>query len=276
MFRKLKSFKKPQRGSILYIVLVLVVFIFGLMLIGGKAYQQKKYNDIFVPDSTKGDKVRETLQLKTIPFKKAEFGCGYDERSYRGEPNIIWAVYPDPGGTIKKGESIKVWYTDELPLTLGAGSISPNTNNSDHVSDPNIGDPNAKAPEGSFFPVFPALFITDITTDLNDKSGDAQKGGTPHKPSDVYGVWKALGGSSTALFYNGLNLPPEAGEFPKKSNVSFNKNFSHPAEDQTSALIVWKVDSLGLTSGHSYRAQFIIHDGDQAGDIGEGCMTIQY
>ena len=39
----------------------------------------------------------------------------------------------------------------------------------------------------------------------------------------------------------------------------------------------WDVSSLGLTTGHVYRAQFMVHDGDQnktGGDVGEGCATI--
>jgi hypothetical protein len=42
---------------------------------------------------------------------------------------------------------------------------------------------------------------------------------------------------------------------------------------------VWNVAALGLIPGHVYRAQFIVHDGDQnkvGGDCGEACTTIQY
>lgn len=40
-------------------------------------------------------------------------------------------------------------------------------------------------------PIWPALFITDITNNLNDNSGDWQMGGTSAiPPNALYGTWK--------------------------------------------------------------------------------------
>src|SRR5207249_1624526 len=39
-------------------------------------------------------------------------------------------------------------------------------------------------------PLFPALFITDITDDPSSRSGDWQFGGTPIAPNAVFGTWK--------------------------------------------------------------------------------------
>lgn len=42
--------------------------------------------------------------------------------------------------------------------------------------------------------------------------------------------------------------------------------------------VQWTVSALGLIGGHSYRAQFIVHDGDQnktGGDVGQACVNIQ-
>src|SRR4029077_12369472 len=47
------------------------------------------------------------------------------------------------------------------------------------------GDPNCGRP------MWPSLFITDITCDPNSKAGDWQFGGTPNNPDDVFGSWKA-------------------------------------------------------------------------------------
>ena len=41
--------------------------------------------------------------------------------------------------------------------------------------------------------------------------------------------------------------------------------------------VVWRLDSLNLMPGHTYRLQFMVHDGDQnkvGGDCGEACTTI--
>ena len=39
-------------------------------------------------------------------------------------------------------------------------------------------------------PMWPALFITDITADPNNRAGDWQFGGTPLGPHAVFGTWK--------------------------------------------------------------------------------------
>jgi len=40
-------------------------------------------------------------------------------------------------------------------------------------------------------PMFPALFLTDITADPTRRAGDWQAGGTPFPPHAVFGTWKA-------------------------------------------------------------------------------------
>jgi hypothetical protein len=40
---------------------------------------------------------------------------------------------------------------------------------------------------------------------------------------------------------------------------------------------VWDVSQLGLIPGHTYRLQFMVHDGDQnktGGDSGQACMNV--
>ena len=41
-------------------------------------------------------------------------------------------------------------------------------------------------------PMFPSLYVTDITNNLNSTAGDWQQGGTPIAPSAVYGTWKSI------------------------------------------------------------------------------------
>jgi len=39
----------------------------------------------------------------------------------------------------------------------------------------------------------------------------------------------------------------------------------------------WNVSGLGLSAGHAYRLEFMVHDGDQnksGGDAGESCMNV--
>ena len=62
-------------------------------------------------------------------------------------------------------------------------------------------------------------------------------------------------------------------------------NWTLPGGDTPPALsnegygaeVRWNVDQLGLKSGHSYRMQIIVHDGDQnggGGDAGQTCVTV--
>lgn len=216
------------------------------------------------------------LQLRTIKLKQVippTFDCGDDAIKGSPEPYILWAIDPAPGTPVVKGGAIKAFYQDEWPLTLGAGAVSPSTSSKDHVVNPNVGDETQKDANG--FPFYPALFLSDVTSNPDNRSGDAQNGGIPHKPDEVFGAWKPLGGTFGSLLTpNNLDLGPGADTFPAASNVKF-ANIPRRDEPFYGAEIIWKVDNLGLTVGHSYRAQFIIHDGDSEGDISEGCTTIQ-
>src|SRR5581483_1482627 len=43
----------------------------------------------------------------------------------------------------------------------------------------------------SLRPMWPVLFITDITSDPQSRAGDWQYGGVPRGPDAVFGTWKA-------------------------------------------------------------------------------------
>lgn len=218
---------------------------------------------------------KNALQLQTFKFTKKNnsFECNTGAIKGSSEPRILWAMDPPPGQTVPANGKIKIWYNDEYPLTLGSGTVSDNA--SQHVVNPNVGDESAR--DANKFPYFPALFLTDITSNPDDTSGDAQKGGTPHKPDEVWGTWQALGGDAVRSAGNNLVLPKGADPFPATSNITFSDSYEYRSrETANGSEIIWDVSKLGLTSGHTYRAQFIIHDGDREGDIGEGCTTIQY
>jgi hypothetical protein len=53
---------------------------------------------------------------------------------------------------------------------------------------------DATCPDGSPCgrPLYPSLFITDITADPNDRSGDWQYGGSPITPIKMCGNWKGV------------------------------------------------------------------------------------
>ena len=168
------------------------------------------------------------------------------------------------------------------PFTPAPGQVA------DFVLNPQIGDPSATDPSGR--PIFPALFVTDITADpdvictpadpMPARCCDWQFGGTPIRPNAVFGTWKAATRSGTSIL---------TGSDPAKNNYDLDGSGPCPGPtcpDPVPAGLVnqgygaevrWNVSALGLMAGHVYRVQFMVHDGDQnksGGDVGQGCATV--
>ncbi len=192
---------------------------------------------------------------------------------------------------------IKAWYGDERALTLGvrrvivksaSGTtttdypITPTPSSPTCVSNPLVGSTVAsgdQAPNdvaaGGGRPLFPALFVTDLTVNgMDSRVGDWQQGGTPIPPSRVCGTWKGAvrtvdNTKSPAV----ITVTPDAD--PAKNNLNLGGG-SLPKgglkDEGFSAEIFWNISELGLIPGHMYRYQFMVHDGDQnktGGDAGQ-------
>lgn len=270
-------FSKTIKGEIgIELIIITIIVFFGIALVFSAPFKRSPTSDRYTPDIPTPGTGEDSLQLQTFKFKKyipPTFDCENGSITGHPEPFILFAMSPDPGKIVGPGESIKLWYNDEWPLTLGSGSVS--DNNADHIVNPNVGDEAAR--DANKFPYFPALFLSDITDDPSNKSGDAQRGGTPHKPDEIWGAWKPLGSSASVPPPNNVILPGGADPFPANSNIKFKGDTGRYRSRETlyGAEIIWKVNNLKLVPGRTYRAQFVIHDGDFEGDIGEGCTTIQ-
>jgi len=276
----------------IYIIFLLIVLVEALLISGGISLKKNlstnqdsgtTYTVIDDKNTTTSD---NSLQLRTIKFIAVKqlpaANCNSTPIKGSTENSILWATSPGQNETVGPGGSIKAFYKDEWPITLGSGDVSPLNGNPGHIVNPNVGNTGVK--DQNNFPYYPAIFITDITNDQNSVSGDAQNGGKAYPPYEIYGTWKALGVTFGGGVYscrerydknncNGLNLGgPDA--FPSQSNLLQEKDARN--EPFTSAEIIWNVDNLGLTQGHDYRVQIILHDGDQGGDIGQACTTIRY
>jgi hypothetical protein len=224
--------------------------------------------------------------------------CGYPYASNYALTSTVFNESEVLADIVPTGGSyavVRVFYGDEHALTLGVRSIivksASGSTSTDYpvsalASDPGsvsnpltgsnvlFGDQAGLDP--SLRPMWPALFITDITNDANDRSGDWQYGGRPFNPSAVYGTWKAAVRTvDTTVTPNVATITPDAD--PAKNNwtlgagadpvpATIAKNQGYGAE------IVW---NLALIPGHSYRVQAMVHDGDQnkvGGDSGEACV----
>jgi hypothetical protein len=297
---------KLNRGSIgdgtLYLLVLLFVLVSGSVLLVGslpKVDPPPSGSSVIIL-SPSAEPTRSQLQLYTFygatvtptssPVSQQMQSCGHTT-ALTEEPQTLYAYTVGASPASGNELALKVFYADEWPLTLGSGSVSPMTKQpSDHVSPPNVGDTSAR--DGAGLPYFPSVFLTDTTTNANYTSGDAENGGTPQIPTDVYGSWKPLGTPTDPLSMgngNGNSIASGADPMPANPNgPSYNGGMGglgsiniggSMALDQT-AEIIWKISALRykgqpLQSGHSYRAEVILHDGDRDGDIGEACVAFK-
>jgi hypothetical protein len=207
-------------------------------------------------------------------------------------------------------DTLRLYYSDEHALTLGVREVvvaktdgtqevtsydfSSMTSQAspDFISGVNVGslatsglqaavDLNECPPEPNCArPLYPALFLTDITSDPNSTSGDWQFGGEPIGPHVVLGTWKAA--IKTIDEASGTyTTTPEADPNQNPSiigtGVTVDTTPTGVFREEFNAEMRWHVAALGLKPGHTYRAQFMIHDGDGSdvgGDVGQGCATI--
>jgi hypothetical protein len=265
-----------QRNEKGYITLLLLVLIaFGFLLSGGLMAlldQTPASTSRYVLVEPSPFPPHQTLQLATLNliFSAPPVACD-PGNSGGNEPNIYYASQPGSNETVPTGGTIKVWYTDEQAMSLGKNPGVSAWQANMTLQNPSVGDTAAK---DGIFPYYPALFLTDITSDPTSRAGDVQNGGIAHPPSMVYGAWKAQGEGNPSG-YTQDTLPAGADQFSSIPSANLNTNTGERGtETGFQAELLWNVSSLGLTPGHSYRAQFVIHDGDRDGDIGLGCTTI--
>ena len=210
------------------------------------------------------------------------------------ESTTLAAFAPASAGP---GDTIKAWYTDEHALTLGIRQVAVKTktgtatttfpisalsSNPGIAISPAVGATIAQGGiDISARPMFPALFITDITGNPTSRVGDWQQGssaGIP--PNAVFGTWKgAVMTTDKTKTPNTVTVTPDAD--PTKNNWNLGAGSDAPPSGTGSlgygAEARWNVNNLGLQPGHAYRMEFMVHDGDQnktGGDAGEGCMTV--
>jgi hypothetical protein len=210
--------------------------------------------------------------------------CGYASSGFN--ENILLCDMTASGGGAKPAV-IEVFYSDEHALTLGCDTmtnpVSMQSANPDAVYYPRTGDPACTDSSGR--PLRPVLFVTDITADPNCTSGDQQNGGTAYDPVAVFGAWKSATEMGTTGTPNAADpMPINYWDLGTSADpVTANANMNCPCTSSScntfglmgrgyGAEIRFEV---GLVAFHSYRLQFMLHDGDQTqgADSSEGCAV---
>jgi hypothetical protein len=224
--------------------------------------------------------------------------CGYP---YGSSPSLTSTVFNEvevlraiqPAGAIPTA-IVRLFYNDEHALTLGVRNVtvkdtsgttstdyavSPLTTNPGSVTSAQFGTNQLAGDQSgldtSLRPMWPVLFLTDITANPSDTSSDWQKGGVPHTPTAVFGTWKAAVRSvDKTVSPNKITIMPDGD--PTKNNWNLGTGADPVptglANEGFGAEVRWDVP---LAAGHSYRIQVMVHDGDQnkgGGDSGEACV----
>ena len=282
-----------DKGSI-YVVVILTLLIFGgYILVGGTIPTRlpalnTNIVNVVIPSA---EPSKSSLQLYTFegvtntpyptyapppttsPNDPKLIDCS---RKITGssKPQMIWGFNYDPAKT-----SLEIFYENLNSLLLGSGAVTQMSKTpTDSVLNPAIG--NAAALDADKFPVYPSLFLTDITTLPGDVAGDSQDGGQANKLDAIYGTWKGAGAADP--LQNGLTLGGGADAWPPGNgpNGDHSTNFSSEA--------VWNVHNLKaedssvnsfpnktflpVQDGHSYRVQVVLHDGAAPGNIAVACF----
>src|SRR6266511_397579 len=181
--------------------------------------------------------------------------------------------------------TISVWYSDEHALTLGVDPdpdgtpVTPMVGTAaQHAANPDIGD--VTAADGFARPLYPAAFVTDITSNANSRAGDWQQqndNNSAQGPQDLFGTWKHA-------IKSGANITPGA---DPPANSTFGPGADTPPSgisyEKYRTEVRWNLASLKdengnpVSAGHAYRILFMVHDGDQnktGGDVGEACVNL--
>jgi hypothetical protein len=224
--------------------------------------------------------------------------CGYPSVSSSplssvvfNESEVLRAIVPSGGAP---SAVVRVFYNDEHALTLGVRQVvtkgmggqmttmdypvSPLMSIPSSVMDPKTGTNELVGPQSgldiSLRPMWPALFITDITADPKNRAGDWQMGGRPIGPNAIHGTWKAAVRTvDTTTTPNKITITPDKDPMKNDWNLGGGDPVPPGLENEGYGTeVVWNVP---LIPGHSYRLQTMVHDGDQnkaGGDSGEACV----
>lgn len=298
-----------NRGSTSVAFLGMVVFLIALsiVLVSGAGYDPASYNNgeaSPAPDS-KSQIIVETpvpagqqnLQLRTFgmitvapsPTPAALHGCTQKD-SFNDETIILLGSDPFPGGSIGKGKQVRLWVVDERAPKVAAGETLDATGKTIH-------GPQVGAKSGGPYPYIwePSIYLTELpaspiktlSTGRDLYMGDAENNGVPNYPDYIKGEYNNDPSSDSLILTAPQPIDPDYHLFENGPDYQGKPAITPiPAADKSeprtrdwkyAAEYLWNVDNLQyngapLAAGKSYRAQIVVHDGDD--NMGIDCITV--
>lgn len=241
------------------LLFVIIVIALGVVLTTGFKSKTGQGSDTYVPEaSTSAGVQKESLQLKTLKFKKIEIpkdnAC--KGNPFNEEPEIIYGSDPAFGGVAQQGGQVKIWVWEDDGK---GGSVSDGTkvDAAGLITTPG----NRTVADRNGYLWEPSIYTTKLTfpDQPGPYPGDKENGGQPKFPVGIKGVAN-MRPSGTIL--NSAPIDPPVNVIVKKTGNEWS--FSE---------FIWDVNSMGLIEPGFYRAQIILHDGDN--DLAVNCTTIQ-
>lgn len=283
---KEKNAGKIERGAIFVVVILTILIFTAFMFVGGNIPTKLPLlntTNLVSVEGPKNEPAKNSLQLYTFqgvtltPYPSLQtapavptiaaspVACGTTLSG--AKQSIIWAYRIAQTAASNNQPSFQLFYNDGFAMPLGTREMAQHP--ADHIANPPI---NVNNKDANGFTLSPAVYLTDITANAADTSGDAKSGGSPQPPTDVYGAWKIENGVQPNS-ENGVLLGPGADPWPAANGPGGGNDQTWTAE------VIWNLANLrtkagqALVAGNKYRLQAAIHNGNGNGDVAEICIT---
>ena len=251
-----------------------------------------------ITDNVTGCKSTCSFTIKTIPCA-CKVGYPDDSHTPRSKVEFLFqqslkAVAPE---CPTQDSLLRLYYNSDNALVLGVRRVTVKTSsgsvNTDYpvsailtppgcVRLPQVGATATSGEQAGTDknerPLYPALFVTDITNDPSSRAGDWQQGGVGIPPHKVCGRWKAV-----VRTVDKTSSPPKisiaSDSNPDKNDWNLGAGSDPlPRNDLPNlgygAEVAWNIYRLGLVPGHVYRLYFMIQKGKSTPDGAQGCVTV--
>ena len=229
---------KIDRGTIFIVCIMICLMFMGYIMVGGTIPEEipkPRTQGIVSVNMTQNYPQQLALQLHTFtgvtntPFPTLGGAAAQPDSIPMNDAvcndtvtsaNTIWgyriAATPASNGQ----RALQVFFSGANAVSVG--TTAQTTKPTQHITNPPA---NAGTKDPNGYPISASVYVTEVSTNPADVSGDAKSGGVPQFPSDVYGTWQTEAGVSTEIA-NGETLGGGADLWPPANGPGGGANNS--------------------------------------------------